>query len=275
MYQNYNGKELIESELILLNNNRGFLYGDGFFESMRWQNNHILFFDDHVERIQLAGLILKLQLLIQPAQLRTLIENLISKNKITTSARIRITVFRDSMGTYLPEQNKSSFIISVNELSNAAYELNEQGLTVDFFTEQFKTTSTIANIKSLNSLVSVLASMYAREKKLDDVILMNNREQVLEATGTNLFIVKNNVVLTPPLTDGCVGGVMRKKIIICANEKNIVCKEHSMTMDDVLDADEVFLTNVSKGIQWVGKIRDKEYESNMSKHLFMQLILST
>ncbi len=272
MFQNYNGSILNDSDLQLLNNNRGFLYGDGFFESMRYQNGKILFYDDHIERIKLACAILKLQLGISADDLEQIIIELIRKNDLQTSTRIRMTVFRESNGTYLPEQNNCSFIISVSELSNTVYELNEKGLTVDFYTEQFKTTSSIANIKSLNSLVSVLASMYARDKKLDDAILMNNREQVLEGTGTNLFIVKNNVVLTPPLADGCVDGVMRRKIFVCADNTTINCKEQSLSMADVLNADEVFLTNVSKGIQWVGKIREKKFECKVSKDLFHQLL---
>ena len=212
-----------------------------------------------------------MQLAINLTELEKIINELIKKNNLTTGIRIRMTVFRESSGTYLPEQNNSSFIISVSELSNPVYELNGQGLNIDFFTEQFKTTSSISTIKSLNSLVSVLASMYARDNKLDDAILMNNREKVLEGTGTNLFIVKNNRVFTPPLTDGCVNGVMRKKIFICADEINMVCKEQSLSMNDVLNADEVFLTNVSKGVQWVGKIREKEFEKAICKQLFSQL----
>ena len=110
------------------------------------------------------------------------------------------------------------------------------------------------------------------KKKIDDVILMNNRQHVVEGTATNLFIVKNNVLFTPPLSDGCVDGVMRKKIFTCADGINFECKEQSLSMDDVLSADEVFLSNVVKGIQWVEKIREKKFQYKLSNDLFQQLL---
>ena len=269
MFQDYNGKILSTKDLALLQNNRAFLYGDGFFESMRWQNNQINFFEDHAERLKKACTLLKLKNPFTIETLRQQIKALADANEIKSSARVRLIMFRISNGTYLPDENNTGYTIIMLPLPTENYVLNEQGLRLCFYTEQTKSPSSISTIKSLNCNVSVLASIYAQENKLDDAILFNCFEKAIEATGSNLYIVKNNCILTPPLNDGCADGVMRKQIFNYAAKLKIECKEQSLTVRDVINADEVFLTNVVRGIQWVEKINEKTFEKKMSEFLFL------
>lgn len=267
----FNGDMVPDDHTRLLNNNRAFLYGDGFFESMRWQKDRVLYFSDHIERIKNACYILKMKLPIDERFLNERIKNLISENKIASPARIRLTVFRESAGAYLPLGNGVHYMMTAGALNDDQYVFNEQGLNVDFYTEQTKTSSSISNIKSLNSLVSVLASLYAKEKQLDDALLINNHQKVIEGTGTNLFIIKNNSILTPLLTDGCVNGVMRKQLHVIATRLELNWSERSLSIEDVLNADEVFLTNVVNGIRWVKQIREKNFRNETAKKIFALL----
>lgn len=271
MKQDYNGTILDTKELSLLQNNRAFLYGDGFFESMRWQDKCIIFFNDHAERLKKACGLLKLKLPFKIETLQEKIKTLAEANKLNSSARVRLIMFRISNGTYLPDENNTGYTIIMQPLPNDKYVLNEKGLLLDFYKEQTKSSSSISNIKSLNCNVSVLGSIYAQENKLDDVILFNDHQRAIEATGSSLYMVKNNVILTPPLSDGCADGVMRKQIFHLANELNIVGKEQSLTPDDVLNAEEVFITNVVRGIQWVEKIKEKYFVKKTSEQLFLKL----
>ncbi len=271
MKQNYNGEILSTEDLSLLENNRAFLYGDGFFESMRWQNNQINFFDDHAERIKKACSFLKLKLPFQIESLQENIRALAFANEINSSARVRLIMFRISNGTYLPDENNTGYTIIMQPLPNENYVLNEKGLHLDFYKEQTKSSSSISTIKSLNCNVSVLGSIYAQENKLDDAILFNDHQHAIEATGSSLYIVKNNIILTPPLSDGCADGVMRKQLFHFAKQLNIDCKEQSLTANDVMTAEEVFITNVVRGIQWVAKINEKRFVKKTSEQLFLKL----
>ncbi len=271
MKQNYNGKILSEEELQLLQNNRAFLYGDGFFESMRWQNNQINFFNDHLERVKKACSLLKLKSPFPIESLQEKVKALANANQIKESARVRLIMFRNSNGTYLPDENNTGYTIIIQPLLKSNYILNDKGLQLDFYRDQTKSSSSISTIKSLNCNVSVLGSIYAQENKLDDVILFNNHNKIIEATGSSLFIVKNNQVITPPLSDGCADGVMRKQIFICARQLNIEAIEQSLSAEDILSADEVFITNVVRGIQWVEWIQEKRFERKVITLLFNAL----
>ncbi len=267
MKQNFNGEIIDEEKLSLLQNNRAFLYGDGFFESMRWQNNQINFFCDHLERVNKACSLLKLQTPFDIETLQEKVKALADANQIKESARVRLIMFRISNGAYLPDENNTGYTIIIQPLPHRDYILNEKGLHLDFYTEQTKSSSSISTIKSLNCNVSVLGSIYAREKKMDDAILFNNHNRAIEATGSSLFIVKNNRIITPPLSDGCADGVMRKQIFLCASKLNIEAVEQSLTQKDIINADEVFITNVVRGIQWVERIQEKIFEKSISEQL--------
>ena len=271
MKQDYNGNILDTEELVLLQNNRAFLYGDGFFESMRWQNKRINFFADHIERIKKACVLLKLNLPFLLSTLQDKINTLAEANNIKSASRIRMIMFRISNGTYLPDENNTGYTIIIQPLPNENYVLNTKGLHLGFYSEQTKSPSSISTIKSLNCNVSVLASIYAQENKLDDAILFNSNNNVIEATGSSIYLLKNDLILTPPISDGCADGVMRKQISVCAEKLSIEFKEQSLTAQDVLNADEVFITNVIRGIQWVEKIELHTFKKRISESLFSVL----
>ncbi len=277
MIDNYiyvNGELKPSSEAELLHNNRGFTLGDGFFESMHWHDGHILFFDDHFERINKAFSMLKMVPNETPGSLLNSIASIIEMNKIEGDARVRITFYRISDGSYIPGKEKTGLYIQTSALKVKGFEFNSKGLTSGIYKEQLKTSSSVSTIKSLSSLVSVMAGIYARENKLDDVLLMNNAGNVIESFNSNLFIVKDNIIYTPPVTDGCLDGVMRKQVINAAVKNNFDVTEKSLSESDIEDADELFLTNTIQGIRWIGKIGNVNFQNEMTKLIFNQLLLN-
>lgn len=186
-----------------------------------------------------------------------LITELCSLNGLSRLARVRLTVFRSNGGFYDPADNTPNFIIQCTELSRRIFELNEQGLAIDVFPDARKSSDKLSSIKSNNCLAYVMASMYARQNQLDEAILLNHHNRVADTTIANLFIVRNGQIITPPLSEGGVCGVMRKHLL--RTELPFKLEEYPLTITDLQQADEIFLTNAIYGIRWVGRFRGSRY----------------
>jgi branched-chain amino acid aminotransferase len=145
--------------------------------------------------------------------------------------------------------------------------LNDEGFVIDLYNEIKKPVNKISNFKTTSALPYVMAGIYAREKKLNDVLLVNDTNNIIESTNSNIFIVCNGVLYTPGLTDGCVAGVMRMQIINLALENKFKVYECGLTPQNLLIADEVFLTNAVKGMQWVVSYKMKRYFNKVTREL--------
>jgi branched-chain amino acid aminotransferase len=268
----YNNNIIDYNAFLISLDNRGFKYGDSFFETIKCVNGIPLFWDEHYFRIAGAFLIMKM---IPPDNFTSefflsLIKNLLINNNLDNSiARVRISFFRNQGGYYLPLENNISFVIESKELSQQQhYTLNLDGLNVGFYKENTLSKNPINNIKSNNKLINILGSIYAKNNNFDDCILLNTDNQIVEFLSGNIFIISNKKLITPSLADGCLDGVMRK---ILLNNLHISAEESSITFSDLLNADEVFMTNVISGVQWVGKIKNKTYSNNYCQKLINKL----
>jgi len=265
---NYNGVFLEDDKPFLLPGNRSFRFGDGLFESARIINKRINFFTGHLDRL-LKGMEI---LSIQPAEnftkesIENIVEELLKKNKFE-NARLRISVFRSGEGLYTPANNMGSYIIEMVPIAESEYHLNLSGLSIESYEEIKKPVNILSNLKTANALIYVMAAMHKTRTNTDDCILMNEYENVCEAVSSNIFIVKEKVVITPSLSEGCVAGVMRTEIIRLGRNAGLQLKEEKISLNDLITADEVFLTNAAKGIQWVGAFRQKRYYNDTSRLL--------
>lgn len=246
-------------------NNRAFRYGDSLFESIRTCNNKLMFLRDHITRIKLGMTVLRMNV---PAEFNTeniqeQIINLLKHNTHAPNARIRLTVFRNDGGFYTPETNAISFLIESTEIEGA-YELNQKGFWVDVYSDIKKSVNKLANIKTGNALLYVMAGLAKQSMRLDDCFLINESGTICESINSNIFLVKNGTIYTPPLTDGCVAGVMRKQIMALATQNKILVFETSITDYTLSNADEVFLSNSINGVQWVGQYKQKYYTNKMA-----------
>ncbi|MFW5656415.1 MAG: aminotransferase class IV [Bacteroidota bacterium] len=254
-------------------NNRAFRYGDGFFETIRGFSTQPLLFEYHFQRIQKSLKTLKLKTGddFNEELLQKMIEKLLTKNKLFKGARIRITFFRNGEGLYTPETNESAFIIESQAL-NDTYELNKKGLLIDVFPDIKINVSPLSFLKSINALPYVLAGVYKQEHRLDECILLNEHGSLCETISSNLFVFYNDTLYTPSLRDGCVAGVMRQKILEFAANNGITTEDTKpLTVNHLLDAEEIFITNAIMGIQWVGAFRNKRYFHFMASKLIREL----
>jgi len=252
-----------------LKDNRAFRFGDGMFESIRIINGLPYNLQFHVERMLEGAKILSLEI---PSHFTSdyfegQIKSLIKKNSIQAGGKARISLFRDGEGTFFPESNKAMFFIEASHLPNNYFSLNENGLMVDIYSEMNKSVNVLSKYKSINSLLPVMAANYAKKENLQDCFILNEKGKIIESISSNVFIVSNGVLYTPPLEDGCVGGIMRMNVINSAIENGITVYENTLSPQNLLAADEIFLTNAIQGIRWVGGYRSKRYFNKISKKI--------
>ena len=258
-----------EKDLRLTNKNRGFLYGDGFFETIKIFNKKPFNLENHFDRIIYSTDLLDIKFTLSVLDLNKSILILIEKNNIK-SGSVRISVYRNSKGKYFPEENASSILINSRNDTNDVF-VERSFINIGFYKENLKSPSPLSNLKSLNSLLYVMASKYANKYNFDDVLLFNTNYNIIETTNSNLFILNYNKVMTPPLKDGCVDGSMRKLLISIIKNK-YEFEEESISENDLDTCNEVVLSNSTYGVRGVKKINEKTYNnSNLYKYLINSL----
>lgn len=269
---NFNDEILPTGSLVLSTTNRAFKYGDGLFESMRLMKGELKFSDLHADRLQRGMKALKIDGYSQMDSwfLKERTEVLATRNKCK-HGRMRLTVYRDGEGLYTPTQNKMGFCMELLPMEEPRYFLNDKGLIMDVFTELGKPLNYLSNIKSCNSLTYVMAGLYKTQNRLDDAFILNQNKFLCEASSSNVFVWYNNHLYTPALSEGCVEGVMRQVVINLALQNNIPVTEAQINPEVLYEADEVFLTNATRGIQWVMGYGVKRYFNKVSKFLMDEL----
>jgi branched-chain amino acid aminotransferase len=186
-------------------------------------------------------------------------------SEIKEGGKCRISLDRVNGGTYLPDSNEVTFFIEVYPYETNNFELNSKGLEVDQYMEIRKQRNFLSNYKTKNGLIYVMAAIHAGEKKLDDVLLINEQGGILESSSCNVFVVSNGVLYTPGLEEGCLAGTMRMQVINLALSNGIKVYECNILPQNLLAADELFFTNAIRGINWVSGYRTKRYFNNMSR----------
>jgi len=267
---NFNGS--IAQEENILTQNRAFLYGDGVFETVKVINNKILFLEDHYFRLMASMRVVRMEIPMNFTMeyFEEQILNLVQQKNITSSARARITVFRNDGGLYLPKTNEVSFLIHATPLENTLYALNTAEYEVDLYKDFYVTKQLLSSIKTTNKMINVTGSIFAHENGLANCLLVNDTKNVVEALQGNLFMVVGKKLITPPVSEGCLNGIMRKQILALAKKvEGIEVVEEIISPFDLQKADELFLTNVITGIQPISKYRKKEFTSNLA-HLLVQ-----
>jgi branched-chain amino acid aminotransferase len=270
---NYNG-EIQSSDTTLSNVNRGFLYGDGVFETLKIVNNKILFLEDHYFRLMASMRIVRMQIPnnFTLEYLEEQVLNLAKANNCENSARVRLTVFRNDGGFYLPQTRTVSFLIQVSPLNETHYSFSDAIYEVDLYKDFYITKQLLSSIKTTNKMINITGSIFADENDLQNCLLLNNEKNVVEALNGNLFMLIGNQLITPSIEDGCLNGIMRKQVLQVARKiEDIEVLEQPISPFDLQKADELFITNVITGIQPISKYRKKEYKSDLSKMLLEKI----
>ena len=264
---NYNGDLLPLKSINISNKNRGFKYGDAIFETIKVVNNRIVFFEDHYFRLMasMRMLRMKIPMLFTLEFLEQEVLKTINGQKENNfSFRVRLTVFRKDGGLYNPKTNEVDFLIEATENNYVTKSVYK----VDLYKDFYNFSGLLSTIKTNNRILNTLASIYASENDYDNCILINEKKRVVEVTNGNIFIVKNNIIKTPSLEEGCIKGIVRKKVLnILENHPDFLVEETIISPFDVQKADEVFITNAIVGIQPVTNYRKKEFATDISTKL--------
>lgn len=254
-------KILLNNELItataacIEHNDRGLLLADGLFETMYADSGKIPFISDHWQRLQQGANILALELPLTLMQLHNMAVNLLQANHLQTQAAIlRLTITRGTgaRGVAPPEKINPTILLTASPYVNPP-----QNLTLHRVKIKRNEFSPLANIKSLNYLENVLAKQEALRYGADDALLCNTQGDLAEASAANIFIATENKLLTPRLRDGALAGVIRKQILALAEKLSVACGETQITLQQTLQAEEVFVTNSVLKITPVIKIDQK------------------
>ncbi len=271
---NFNG-EIIEDDVLFLNQeNRGLRYGDALFETIRLVNNEVLLWEEHYLRLMASMRIIRMEIPMEFTleYLEEQIKKLAVQNKCNDQARVRLTIYRNSGGLYLPKTNTVSFVIETSPLDTPYYILNTEKYEVELFKDFYVNADMLSNLKTNNRILNVVGSVFAKENDYDNCLLINNSKNVVEGLNGNVFLVKGNIIKTPPLQDGCVNGIIRKQLIsILKKLEGYTLEETSISTFELQKADELFFTNSIKGIKPVTKYRKKQYTTVVAKELVGKL----
>lgn len=267
-YQLFNGVEDSAESTLIHASNRGFRYGDGFFESMRVSNGHVLFADLHWKRLVHACGVLRITV-PEDFTVNTLRSeaNRLAKINDEPNSRIRFQGFRSGSGRYTPESSFLSWSMVSEPLNSPSYQLNKNGLTIGICGSHSINPLPQSGFKSSNSVPYVLGGIYASEKGWDDCLMLDSEGFIAEGTGSNVFLVQGNRLITPDLQNGGVPGVMRTIILHEASNLGFEVVQQLVKEDDLLLADECFLSTATRGITWVGAFKKKRYFKKSSTKL--------
>ncbi|MCF6308788.1 MAG: aminotransferase class IV [Flavobacteriaceae bacterium] len=272
---NFNGTIFQDNEQIISIHNRGLNYGDAVFETLKVVALKVYFLEDHYFRLMASMRILRMEIPMNFTMEffeQEILKTVEAYSVISEAYRIKVFVNRKAGGKYTPETNDIDFLISVETLEISFYTTNETTCEVELFKDYYIPADLLSTLKTTSKVVNVLGSIYARENNYQNCLLLNEKRQVIEALNGNIFLVKENTIVTPPISDGCLRGIIRKQIIdICKLSKDYTLTEESISPFDLQKADELFITNVIVGIQSISKFRKKEYTSNVAKDLLQKL----
>ena len=264
---NLNGTLLSETPPSLTANNRGFLYGDAVFETLKHTTTQALYWEDHYFRLMASMRIFGMEIPLEYTPdffEKEFLRTIKGQSTAAPAWRIRLTVFRNDGGRYTPTTHQVSFLIQSTPLEQATYPQPANEYVVDLYKDHYVQPSMLSNLKSNNKALQVLGSVFAQRQELDNCILLNDRKEVTEALNGNLFLLFGDTLHTPPLTSGCLDGIMRKQLMRLSDKLSLKVEERAITPFELQRADELWVTNTIVGISPVVRYRRKTYQNQVA-----------
>lgn len=235
---------------------RGVLYGDGVFEGIRVYNGKVFEHQAHIDRLYVSARTIRLKIPLDPETMKDRVEQTVQANGIS-DGYVRLVVTRGIGDLSLDPtvcENPQIFIIAAT-IQLYPQELYEKGLNI-------VSSSVMRNhplclppqVKSLNYLNNILAKQEACDRQAPEAIMYNHLGFVAEATGDNVFIVRDGVIITPPNSDGSLTGVTQAVVIRLAQEAGYDVRHEHLTRFDLYGADEMFLTGTAAEVIGVSQM---------------------
>jgi len=268
----YNGEWLPEGQSLITAGNRGFRYGDGLFETLYVVEGAIRLHRYHFERLFEGMKLLQLQLpeKYDAPWLSTQIATLCQKNH-HPAARVRLTVFRGDGNLFDAPGPPAHCIIESQPLPSPQPAAHSPQLITGIFPHARKSADAFSHLKSNNYLPSAMAALHARQQGWDDAFLLNAGDRVCESAIANVFIARGRHLCTPPLSEGCVAGVMRRFMLEQLPDAGYIVDETPLSISDLYTADEVFLTNALHLLRSVSYCDKEQYHTHQGAEIFQAL----
>jgi len=265
-YLIYNGVLKKEEDLKLQFLNRGFLYGDGLFETLVFANGELKYFSAHYNRLIRAAKACHIRLpdFLNELNLKQQLLELVALNNLKGLQRIRITCWRSGLGLFSPENNNAEMLVTISQGQYAV----ETKPKVEIFRDMYKPYSTLSFCKTLSANIYVQASLARQLLGVDDMIILGEKESVAECCSSNIFFIINNQLYTPSIMTGCIEGIMRGQIFNFCTSQGIPYNEIFFSVDALKEVQMVFTANVT-GLSSVGCIGNNTYSEE--HHLFTKL----
>jgi branched-chain amino acid aminotransferase len=262
----FSGTFLPSSQPVLQAGNRGYKWGDGIFETIKVYKGNILFSELHFERMEFSLRLLEMNSGAETGreELSEKILELCTRNRCISSARVRLSIFRT-------EEQNPGYLIEAFPLPSWFNSWQEKGQHVDLYPWSRKSCDAFSNLKTANFLPYVMASRFAQQKGMDDALVLNAENHLADSSRANIFLVKDKVIFTPALHQGCINGVIRRWIIDQVKLLGYELHQTALTDTDLLEADELFLSNSIQDIRWVSRFREKTFHHTHTKILYNQL----
>lgn len=260
----HNGVFAPNDEPLFTAANRGFRYGDGVFETAKYHKGQLLLSVYHFERLFSGLQLLNITPPFTAEQLSATIVELCARNGCTALARVRVAVCRD-------DPDGASYVIEAMALQEEKMQWHERGWCLVLYPFARKSCDAFANLKSANYLPYVMAGRYAIQQGVDECLVLNVYNRICDGSKTNLFLINHNDVYTPALSEGPVAGVMRRAVIDFLKRSGYAVHQKEVTVEDVLQAHAVFVTNAVEGLRWVQWFQEKEYGYGVLKKLYARL----
>lgn len=268
---------MLEIKSVIDIDNRGLNYGDAVFETIKVSGGKIFFWENHYFRLMSSMRILRMEIPMNfsmeflEEEIHEVLEQIPAESK---AFRVKILVWRGAGGKYTPTSKEVDYTITAEALEVPFYVLNDLPYEVELFKDHYVLADLLSSLKTNNRIINVLAGIYAAENDYNNCLLLNDKKQVVEALNGNLFLVKGQHIITPPISDGCINGILRKELLnILETMPEFTVEETSISPFELQKAEEMFITNVISGIIPVTKYRKKEYKNEVAKMLLAKINL--
>ena len=264
-----NGQWVEQQKAVIPFNDSGFLYGDGLFETMRFDNNSIFSFEKHYNRLESGLKVINLVIPYKQEELYNILNSLINKNPIK-SGIIRMMITRGTIDSLLSKSNPNIYI-SIKPF----YKVPDNPVKVVFYSEKkFPIIRYNPAIKSMNYLGNMLAKKECEKDGAFEPVFFNSDNIITECAIRNIFFIKKNILFTPALDLGILSGVMRDTIIDIAKGLNIDYQESYININELDSIDEAFITSTGVGLlpcYWDDKKITFDLTLEIKKELFYRI----
>ncbi len=252
-----------------------FAEGFGLVENLRVVNGTIFFWEEHYLRLMAAMRILRMEIpmdytmeLLQEEILKTLRESGLT-NK---AALVFVYIFPKHEMISGEDHRQVSFLIKSKELESPFYLHQNDQYEVDLYKDFYVQAGMLSTLPTVDNVLKKIGRIYARENEYADCILLNDKKNVVESLEGNVFLVSGDLIKTPPLSEGCQNGVLRKKVMeLIKKSPDLTLEEKVISPFELQKVDEIFITSTERGIHSITRYRKAEFKSDIGKNILGKL----